>query len=396
MGGLCPKGEQGDIIHFFMLGIEGAGKTTIIRQLKCLCMQKPHNYQMYDDYWNIVDREKIFDEQELEGLKNVVRINLLTAVAALIKRTREMESDEILANSNAAEEILEKCTQLYEGDVDLYDSSNQIESKFGHFIIEVLADQQITRTLETATAGVKIEDGTRYFIKDEGRIKNIFNDAYQLTNDDIVHVRKPTVSFKSYKFRIKKLRVEIHDMGGQKSELIKIPQFMRQFLSTSGQCFLLYVSSLAAFQEPDRDAKGRTVLDKSAAIFKNVLNLDGVDQCTVMIFFNKQDRFEEICQELLMNENDGGAGKRQIEKYLGVVPKSHKEGKGDKKGKDDKYGYLKDSIRNRFKEILKNHNDKKSYYMKYTQATDSQLMSTIFYAVENEIISSFFTQARLL
>lgn len=388
--------KEGDIIHFFMLGIEGAGKTTIIRQLKCLCMQKPHNYQMYDDSWNLVDREKIFDNYELEGLKNVVRINLLTAVASLIRKTRDRD-EEYLRNSAAAAAILRRCSQLYEGEVDIYDHSNQIEDEYGAYIIEIVSDTQVNRLLEqpTGVAGLKIEDGTRYFLKDEGRIRNIFTDSYQLTNDDIVHVRKPTVSFKSYKFRIKQLRVEIHDMGGQKSELVKIPQFMRQFLTTNGHCFLLYVSSLAAFQEPDKDSKGRTVLDKSAAIFKLVLEMSGVDECTVMIFFNKQDRFEEICREML--QNDDGEGKRQIEKLLGIAPKQPKNQKeGGKKNKPENYDYLKDSIRNRFKEILKNNNDKKSYYMKYTQATDAQLMSTIFYAVENEIISAFFTQARYL
>lgn len=387
--------KEGDIIHFFMLGIEGAGKTTIIRQLKCLCMQKPHNYQMYDDSWNLIDREKIFDNYELEGLKNVVRINLLTAAASLIRKTRDRD-EEYLRSSAAAAAILRRCSQLYEGEVDIYDHSNQIEDEYGAYIIEIVSDPQVGRWLEqpTGVAGLKIEDGTRYFLKDEGRIRNIFTDSYQLTNDDIVHVRKPTVSFKSYKFRIKQLRVEIHDMGGQKSELVKIPQFMRQFLTTSGHCFLLYVSSLAAFQEPDKDSKGRTVLDKSAAIFKLVLEMSGVDECTVMIFFNKQDRFEEICREML--QNDDGEGKRQIEKLLGVAPKLRNQKEGGKKNKPENYDYLKDSIRNRFKEILKNNNDKKSYYMKYTQATDAQLMSTIFYAVENEIISAFFTQARYL
>ncbi|CAI2347498.1 unnamed protein product [Caenorhabditis sp. 36 PRJEB53466] len=346
MGSLCSRedgGEEdpdaqrqvvkskklGEIIHFFMLGIEGAGKTTIIRQLKCLCMQKPQSYQMYDESWNLINREKIFDEHELSGLKNVVRINLLTAAAALIRKTRDKD-EESLRNSEPAAAILRKCTQLYEGDVDIYDHSNQIEDEYGASIIEILTDPKVFRWLEpgTAVSGLKIEDGTRYFLKDEGRIRNIFSDSYQLTNDDIVHVRKPTVSFKSYRFRIKQLRVEIHDMGGQKSELVKIPQFMRQFLTTSGYCFLLYVSSLAAFQEPDKDAKGRTVLDKSAAIFRNVLNLDGVDECTPMIFFNKQDRFEEICREMLLN--DDGEKKRQLEKLLGVQPKTQKEGEQKK------------------------------------------------------------------
>lgn len=117
--------------------------------------------------------------------------------------------------------------------------------------------------------------------------------------------------------------------------------------------------------------------------------MNGVDECTVMIFFNKQDRFEEICREMMQKED----GKRQLEKVLGIPPKVQKEGK---KGKPENYDHLKDAIRSRFKEILKENNDKKSYYMKYTQATDAQLMSTIFYAVENEIISSYFTQARYI
>uniref|UniRef100_A0A8R1DJ40 Uncharacterized protein n=1 Tax=Caenorhabditis japonica TaxID=281687 RepID=A0A8R1DJ40_CAEJA len=171
---------------------------------------------MYDDAWNLVDREKIFDGHELEGLKNVVRINLLTAAAALIRKARDNDCDS-LQNSESASRILRKCTQLYEGEVDVYDHSNQIEDEYGALIIEILAEPKVFRWLEqpTAISGMKIEDGSRYFLKDEGRIRNIFTDSYRLTNDDIVHVRKPTVSFKSYKFRIKQLRVEIHDMGGQ-------------------------------------------------------------------------------------------------------------------------------------------------------------------------------------
>lgn len=141
---------------------------------------------MYDDDWNLVDRERIFDGHELEGLKNVVRINLLTASAALIRKTRDRNED-YLQSSEPAASILRKCTQLYEGEVDIYDHSNQIEDEYGACIIEILSDPQVFRWLEqpTGVSGLKIEDGTRYFLKDEGRIRNIFSDTYQLTNDDI-------------------------------------------------------------------------------------------------------------------------------------------------------------------------------------------------------------------
>lgn len=138
---------------------------------------------MYDDSWNLIDREKIFDNYELENLKNVVRINLLTAANSLIRKVRETD-EEHMRSSGAAAAVLRRCSQLYEAEVDIYDISNQIEDEYGAYIIEILSDPQIRRCLDQGPP-VKIEDGTRFFLKDEGRIRNIFTHSYQLTNDDI-------------------------------------------------------------------------------------------------------------------------------------------------------------------------------------------------------------------
>lgn len=42
--------------------------------------------------------------------------------------------------------------------------------------------------------------------------------------------------------------------------------------------------------------------------------MQAVHECGVMIFFNKQDRFDFVCQELLKTEE----GRKEILKYLGA------------------------------------------------------------------------------
>ncbi|CAD6187763.1 unnamed protein product [Caenorhabditis auriculariae] len=349
--------KKSDIIHFFMLGIEGAGKTTIIRQLKCLCTQKPNNYQMYDENWKLVPTEKVFASSELDDLKKVVRINLIIALASLAERT--MVRGAIIQNKAAMEKIMSKSEEIHHSGKDIYDFHNRIETVFGDHIVELLADPEIAKTLEhmNSTVGLKVEDGTLYFIKESSKILNIFNDAYQLSPDDIVHVRKPTVTFKSYRFRIKQLRVEIHDMGGQKTELVKVPEFMKQFLTSDGHCFLLYVSSMAGFHEPDKENRDKTVLDKSLKIMDIVLTLDGVDECSLMLFINKQDRFEEIVRE----KSRTVEGQEEINRLLG---KYVREGK---KQKSENFEHLKDAVATRFKEVIKPRrkgNSSKGYYIK--------------------------------
>lgn len=41
--------------------------------------------------------------------------------------------------------------------------------------------------------------------------------------------------------------------------------------------------------------------------------MQAVHECGVMIFFNKQDRFDYVCKELLKTEE----GRKEIIKYLG-------------------------------------------------------------------------------
>lgn len=66
----------------------------------------------------------------------------------------------------------------------------------------------------------RIEDGTWHFLSEE-HIDRIFNKDTEPSCEDIVHSRYPTTDIEDFRFGIKKMRMQIHDMGGQTSELVR-------------------------------------------------------------------------------------------------------------------------------------------------------------------------------
>lgn len=51
-------------------------------------------------------------------------------------------------------------------------------------------------------------------------VKEVFNEDYVASDEDKVHSRNPTVDMHQYRFRINQTRIEISDVGGQRSELV--------------------------------------------------------------------------------------------------------------------------------------------------------------------------------
>lgn len=51
-------------------------------------------------------------------------------------------------------------------------------------------------------------------------LKEVFDENYEPSDEDKVFSRKPTENMHNYKFMINDTKIEIHDVGGQKSELV--------------------------------------------------------------------------------------------------------------------------------------------------------------------------------
>ncbi|EYB95494.1 hypothetical protein Y032_0159g3295 [Ancylostoma ceylanicum] len=378
------KTKEREIFRFFMVGTGAAGKTTVVRQLKCLCKEKPKSYKAYDKDWNQIPIENIFTEQEMTQFRKVIRNNITNAVYNLIQQTTQW------GHTHNAQESAQRIIQTVEtAELEGWSSFNMnIPSTMGADILAVLKEPSIADTLKVHDKMARkwhIEDGTLHFLCEE-QISRLFDDEAELTTTDIVHSRYPTTDIQDFRFSISKMNIQIHDMGGQPTELVKLPEFINHWVAQDREGyknFVLFVTSMADFNVPDEDEPSRTALERSIKILEKILNVDVVQSCGLLIFFNKQDRFDEIVTTLQATEE----GRGEIEKFLGDTMK--KDAKTKLNAGKCPVVTLHDALANKFDEVTKVKRkgaNEKGVYMRFTQAVDREIMADIFNVVKKEIV----------
>ncbi|KAE9417955.1 hypothetical protein Angca_007329, partial [Angiostrongylus cantonensis] len=319
-----------EVIRFFMVGTGAAGKTTVVRQLKCLCKERPKNYKVYDNEWNQITIENIFPAEEMIQFRKIIRINITVAIYNLIQvvltnyylliiRVRAVFNNiqqticwgHECQPSECVQTIVTLVENAYIEGRSTFDM--QIPSKLEDDLVQVLKDPNVIHY--KMARKWRIEDGTLNFLS-ENQIKRLFDDSVELTTTDIVHARYPTTDVQDFRFSVNDMNIQIHDMGGQPTELIKLPDFIYQWIASNRERyknFVLFVTSMADFNIQDADEPSRTAMERSIKIIDRVLSEDALQNCGVMIFFNKQDRFDNIVGTLQETEE----GRDEIAKYLG-------------------------------------------------------------------------------
>ncbi|CAJ0597819.1 unnamed protein product [Cylicocyclus nassatus] len=379
--------KEKEIVRFFMIGTGAAGKTTVIRQLKCLCKERPKNYKAYDNEWNLIPPENIFSEEEIVHYRKIIRINITYAVYNLLQQTIQWGHD-----CSAVESAQTLIQMVERADLEGRGKFNMnIPSALGKDLVEVLIDPNVADTLHNHDKMARIwhlEDGTLHFLTEE-HIKRLFDDEAELTMSDIVHSRYPTTDSQDFRFSISSMKIQIHDMGGQPTELAKLPEFINHWVSQDREGyknFVLFVTSMADFNVPDEDEPTKTALERSVKILEIILREDIVRRCGLLIFFNKQDRFDDIVTYLQKTKE----GRMEIAKFLGNAM-----GEKDKlklsDGQCDIYA-LYNALADKFDDVIKKQRREtygRGVYMRFTQAVDSKIMADIFKVIKNEIIKNF-------
>ncbi|KAK6743117.1 hypothetical protein RB195_010407 [Necator americanus] len=373
-----------------MVGTGAAGKTTVVRQLKCLCKEKPKNYKAYDKDWNQIPIENIFSEEEMTQFRKIIRSNITTAVYNLIQQTAQW------GHICAADKNAQKIVQIVEK-AELEESCTfnmNIQSSLGADLMEVLKDPNIAETLrqhDKMSRKWHLEDGTLYFLCEE-HIQRLFDDTSELTTTDIVHSRYPTTDVQDFRFSISRMNIQIHDMGGQPTELMKMPEFINPWVAQDREGyrnFVLFVTSMTDFNVPDEEEPTRTAMERSIKVLELILNEDAVQSCGLLIFFNKKDRFDDIVSTLQRTEE----GRSEIEKFLGDNMK--KEAKTRLNTGNCPVGILGKALQDKFDEVIRVKRkgaNEKGVYMRFTQAVDSSIMADIFNIVKNQIIDNLISK----
>ncbi|WKY01073.1 hypothetical protein Q1695_015235 [Nippostrongylus brasiliensis] len=400
-----PKKNK-DIVRFFMVGTGAAGKTTVIRQLKCLCKERPNNYKVYDEDWNRIPIDSIFSESEMARFRKIIQNNILTAVYNLIQvhspieklipkelqQTNDWESN--YKRSKSAESIV---TFVEQADIDNRDLfTTTVPSSLRDDLIDVLCDHHINETLQVhhkMAREWRLEDGTLKFL-DESQIRRVFDESAELTTTDIVHLRYPTTGIQDFKFSIDGTYIQIHDMGGQPTEMMQVPVHMQQWIDNDQEGytnFVLFVTSMADFNVEDEEEPSRTAMERSIKILQRILSVSAIGSCGLLIFYNKQDRFDSIVTALASTEE----GRKELCKYLGDTLKE-----ADRKkllNGNCPLETLRDAVANKYEQVISEKKKRDgTIFSRYTQAIDPTLMADIFHVIQSKIINDFFKRIQFI
>uniref|UniRef100_A0A7E4VYR4 G-protein alpha subunit n=1 Tax=Panagrellus redivivus TaxID=6233 RepID=A0A7E4VYR4_PANRE len=304
MGQLCGRNERKNnrspddrnghktnagISRFFMTGMGSAGKSTIIRQLQLLCQQNK-DYKLCNSDWS----EMTLTDIDKCVWVNTIRRNVLDCFDIFAKQIQQnnmtySDSD----NTKFALRIEQLCDE--ENGIDDID----IDEDFQKSMIKYFEDQAVKDLLKKWNKidlpHKKLFDGAHHFLTSD-KISEVFSQNYDPTDTDKIHCRKPTMKKDKYRFILNGTKIEIDDVGGQKSELMRVSDYLHHWsfdTQENDQNFILLVVSMSDYNVPHAEYPKYTLLDESSEYMKLLLNNGIADKCGLLIFFNKKDRFKE-------------------------------------------------------------------------------------------------------
>ncbi|KAH7718308.1 Protein GPA-17 [Aphelenchoides avenae] len=178
-------------------------------------------------------------------------------------------------------------------------------------------------------------------------------------NKDEAHIRSTAVDVHQYRLKVHQMRIEITDVGGQRSE----PNF------------ILLVVSMADYNVKLEGHKG-TLLDDCVGQMKVLLDNEEGRNCGLIIFFDNDGFKEKLADD---------AYKEDIS-YLAPFLDAETLSEYFNEGTFDE-GKMSRAIANKFSEALKEvKNRRKSSYSRYTYAEDTKMMEAIFCAVKDDLV----------
>ncbi|VDD93977.1 unnamed protein product [Enterobius vermicularis] len=292
------ESDEKEVVRFFMVGMGGAGKSTVIRQLMKLCIDCPNSYKLYDSEW--VEKTSIHSEGDLRKWKIVIQHNILEAFCNTIKQSKLFGFEFNGLQSLVVSEVEKLCGDVRTLHLRTAEWSPFFNEELGRKLITLISNEKdpikcaLKRCHEFA-AEYRLPDGVDHFITPQKIMEYARADTLP-DEDDIVHARNPTSGLDYYHFLVHKMRIQIHDMGGQMVERKKVLEYLSHWISDSKpnhRNFILYVVSIADYNVIHPSRRQYTLLDESIAFMKMILNLSQVQECGFLIFFNKSDIFDE-------------------------------------------------------------------------------------------------------
>jgi len=322
------KGRSNVLFELLLLGADGSGKSTFIRQ-----MQYIHGHG--------------FNDIERQDMIPFIHANIIDALKILVNQMRPLNIDfDDPARSS---------------DVDIFQDEDQsIEDRLsacGRLWNDSGVVLCFNRKSEYSTDH-PLEVSTKYFLD---AISRINSSGYLPITEDVFRVRKSTVGVVQYDFTVNDINFKITDVGGEREER----ENWIAFLAKKITCVIF----LAAVDEYDTylltdDNQKLNRLQESVELFKRIQSQIWLNHTTFILFLNKKDVFAEKINTVNLSEH--------FEEYQGFQREP---------------GPAMEFIRRKFQSTQQTQ--KKNKVMIYTHetcATDTEQMKFVFEAVRDTIL----------
>lgn len=250
--------EEMRVAKLLLLGAGESGKSTFFKQM----------IKHYGDGYSKDDREQALF---------AVNQNIIESTQALIDASKEFGGREGGVNlddsdlSVAVREVLER-----------YQKHFVIDEEFASHLRCIWNDPVIQQTYSNR-AKFQLYDSTAFFFENLDRIAK---PDFVPTDDDILRVRVKTTGLIKQDFELKKFKIRMLDVGGQRNERRK---WIHCF---EGVTAVIFVAAISEYDQMCFEDSRTNRLDEALQLFDNVSNSEWFATTPIILFLNKKDLFD--------------------------------------------------------------------------------------------------------
>nr|CAG4713734.1 unnamed protein product [Naegleria fowleri] len=340
--------KQKSEIKLLLLGAGESGKSTIFKQMKII-------------------HHKGYTPEECLRFKDVIYGNTLQSIRVLIEAMSSLNPPVQFANSSNIDRA-EKFTRIPEQQIIL-NAGSIISPEVGKDIKMLWSDAGIQQVYNRRSE-FQLNDSAAYYLND---IERLTSPNYQPTQQDVLRSRVKTVGIVEADFTIDGYKFKMIDVGGQRNERRK---WIHVFDEVT--C-IVFVTALSEYDQQLFEDKEMNRMEESLTLFSEICASRYFKTTPIIIFFNKNDLFEEkikvkdlnICN--IFKEYTGG---RDAEKARQFIINQFMSRSGAAKSATSKNG--------------------RQVYNHVTCATDTNNMKRVLDDVKNTILIDHMKQLNMM
>lgn len=254
--------EDQKVLKILILGIGGAGKSTILKQLRLLFGTPASSY-------------------ERKLLADAIHRQIIEALQILLLNAEDFCSKEpsIPFISVASKEMVLGLNRF-----------SIISSQIGESLAEIWAEDCIQKAWEFRSSNVL--DSLPYFF---GHMRRISHPNYVPSHTDLLYAKFRTAGAYELLVRYDSIDYKFIDVGGQRSERRK---WIHLFSAIRG---IIFVAALSEYDQYMDSDPSQNRLAESISVFNEVCSNTVVKEVPIFLFLNKRDLFAEKIKRVPFN-----------------------------------------------------------------------------------------------